>query len=183
MHDIVDFEVCCFSQTSSMAVAAATEATSIIAEVMEEKDVLTDDIPDEQPFDPKHLADIKRSKRYFRCKGFAMFNNHQRQDLSCNRRWASGHAWCIMDLKKQKIIHRFTQECQKCEGNAYPDFDEAALRRMAEWAVDTYLRRTGRLSPIQRDPFDMADLHDALSGPHDEEHCEMCRKLGHSCWK
>ena len=165
-----------------MAVSITDEASATIAEVMDEKDVLQDDIPKEQPFDPENLGEIKHSKRYFRCKGFAKFDNHQRRDHNCNRRWASGHAWCIMDLREQSIIHRFTQECQKCEGSAEPEFDRAALRRMAEWAVDTYLRRTGRLSPIQRDPFDMADLHDALNGPHDEERCEMCKQLGHSCW-
>ena len=157
----------------------AEEARATIAEVMEEKDVFQDDIPEEQPFDPENLGEIRHSKRYFRCKGFATFNSHP----NCNRRWASGHAWCIMDLRKQKIIHRFTQDCQKCEGSSEPEFDRAALRRMAEWAVDTDLRRTGRLSPIQRDPFDMADLHDALDGPHDEQRCAVCRQLGHSCWK
>ena len=162
-----------------MAVAVADGARATIAEVMEEKDVFKGDIPEEQPFDPENLGEIRHSKRYFRCKGFAMFNSHP----SCNRRWASGHAWCIMDLREQKIIHRFTQNCQKCEGLSEPEFDRAALRRMAEWAVDTHLRRTGRPSPIQRDLFDMADLHDVLDGPHDERRCAVCRQLGHSCWK
>ena len=94
-----------------------------------------------------------------------------------------------MDLKTQQIIYYFSQKCQSCEGSANPSFDEEALRRMAEWAVDTFLRRTGRL---RRDPLDLTNLDRALDlhvdvddskGPHDQARCDMCIKLGRSCLK
>ena len=166
-----------------------TMAQAVIADVMEEKGVSVAEIPDEQRFDPNHLDRIERSKRYFRCKAFARFGDHmhKNQRTTCHRHWASAHAWCIMDLKTQRIIYYFSQKCQSCEGSANPDFDEEALQRMAEWAVDTFLRRTGRL---RRDPFDLTALDRALDldlddskGPHDESRCDMCIKLGRSCWK
>ena len=88
-----------------------------------------------------------------------------------------------MDLKAQTIVHKYTQFCQKCEGESQPYFDENAIRSMAEYAVKSYLRRTRRL------PYDFSEMRSALDddkddrGPHDEGRCSMCKELGHSCWK
>lgn len=165
-------------------------AQAVIADVMENKGVSVAEIPNERNFDPKHLDRIENSKRYFRCKAFARFGDHVHMKTRltiCHRHWASAHAWCIMDLKTQQIIYYFSQKCQTCEGSANPDFDDEALQRMANWAVDAFLRRTGRL---RRDPFDLTDLYHVLNldlddskGPHDESRCDMCIKLGRSCWK
>ncbi len=141
-----------------------------IAEVMEEEDVAVADIPRETPFSP-----MSWSRRYFICKAFALFNRHD----ECSRNWGSARAWCIIDLKEQRIIHKFDQDCQSCEESVSPEYDDEAVRRMAEYAVKVFLRRSGRL----RDPydFDVADAFVATKGPHDEDRCEMCRLLGRSC--
>ena len=169
-------------------------AQAVIARVMEEKSVSVADIPNERRFLPNRLDRIERSKRYFRCKAFARFGDHvHKKDrrTTCRRHWASAHAWCIMDLKTQQIIHYFSQECQICDGSANPDFGEEAFQRMAVWAVDTFLRRTGRLKPnplkfkLTNFDFDFdfdPDLDDS-KGPHDQSRCDMCAKLGRSCWK
>ena len=182
-----------------MASCSISTEQRIIAEVMEEKNVSPDDIPVENPFVPSRPANqIDGSKRYFHVKGFARFNEHDvadddhvQEDESddddeprCTRTWPSAHAWCIMDLKEQKIVKRYPQECQRCEGSAQPEFDEEAIRRMAEYAVKSFLIRSGKL---QRDPFDFRDLRDSLDHegqqPHDEARCARCRERGQSCWK
>ena len=157
---------------------------AVITEVMEEKGVTAEEIPTEPRahFNPSSPLSVTHgSKRYFSVKAFARYRAHE----GCSRTWASAHSWAIMDLKEQCLIHKFTQDCQKCNGEVPPDFDEDSVRRMAEYAVDTYLRRCGRLSPRVRDPFDFDDLFAALDdrGPHDEGRCAMCRIKGRSCWK
>ena len=61
----------------------------------------------EQNFDPKHLDRIENSKRYFHCKAFARFGDHEHMKTQltiCHRHWASAHAWCIINLKIQQIL-------------------------------------------------------------------------------
>ncbi len=150
-----------------------------IADVMKEKCVDISEIPDETPFDLARLSAIWRtSQRFFMCRAFAKFNSHD----GCSRHWGSARAWCIIDLKRQDIIHRFKQDCQKCEEGVSPVYDEEAVRRMTEYAVETFLRRSGRVRP---DPFDFRDMEGALdgatNGPHNQERCDVCRILGHFC--
>ena len=152
----------------------------IIEEVMEAKDVTPDEIPIETPFSVSDLERVRReSKRYFHTKAFASYR------CKCNRFWKSAHSWCITDLKVQNIIHKFGQGCQDCEEDANPIFDLEAMRKMGEYAVKTYLRRTGRLAYDPRpldDWSDMGDALDLLKGPHDQDRCETCKLLGRSCW-
>ncbi len=152
-----------------------------IAEVMEEEDVTVADIPRETPFSLDQLSWIESSsRRYFSCRAFALFNRHDK----CSRNWGSARAWCIIDLKEQRIIHKFNQDCQSCEESVSPEYDDEAVRRMAEYAVKTFLLRSGRARRIPRDPYNFDDVADALvatKGPHDEDRCEKCRLLGHSC--
>ena len=161
--------------------------TEVIARIMMEKGVSPRGIPSEPETNPDDLDSVKRSKRYFRVKGFAWFKRHGKTGWSggfCSRTWPSAHAWCIMDLKGQKIVEKIGQGCQKCESMSFPEFAEESLERMAEYAVDSYLRKVGRLSPAE--PIeDMSSLSDALeeSKPHDESRCGMCKMLGRSCWK
>ena len=171
-----------------MANAEAEQAT--IQEVMEEKNIDPGGIPSERHIrDPSNPGSISGSKRYFRTKAFARFPRHRVKVPGCARTWPSAHAWSVMDLKKQRICHRYSQECQSCEGAGEPVYDEDAIRRMAEWACDEYLVRVGRRVREQR--FGMGFLLDALgvlamdesSQPHDRQRCDMCRRLGRECWK
>ena len=151
----------------------------VIAEVMDGEGVAVEEIPRETPFDINNLGMIENSsRRYFSCRAFAKFNRH----ANCSRHWGSVRAWCIIDLKEQRIIYRFDQDCQHCEESVPPEFDEESVERMADYAVKTFLRRSGRL---RRNPFDFRDLGDALDGatdgPHDQQRCGKCRRLGHSC--
>ena len=170
---------------------AATEQ-AIIRQVMAEKDIDPATVPSEDHIrDPSNLDSIKGSRRYFRTKAFARFPRHRVKVPGCGRTWPSAHAWSVMDLKEQRICHRYSQECQKCEGAGDPVYDEDAIRRMAEWACDKYLVRVGRRvrEPERKQSFGMGFLLDALLGvddssqPHDRQRCDMCRRLGRECRK
>ena len=158
--------------------------TEVIARIMEEKGVLLHRIRKEPGTDLNDLEAVKTSRRYFRVKGSAWFEEHEEPGGgTCSRSWRSAHAWCIMDLKEQEIAQTFGQECQQCEEMVYPDFDEDALERMADYATDSYLRKIRKL-PRQPKPRDMSDDDEHEdSNPHDERRCELCQMLGSSCWK
>lgn len=161
----------------------------MIDTVMRENGVTTTQIPQERGVDPTNIDSISQSKRYFKTKAFASFNAHSRSSGAgawCSRNWKSAHAWCVLDLKEQCIAHKLSQDCQSCNGHSMPDFDRESMQRMAEYAVDVYLKRVGRRQWEPRgDPFDLDDMLFALDDrpPHDEARCEMCQRLGRSCWK
>ena len=159
----------------------------VIDTVMRQNEVTPAEIPQERGVDPTNIDSISQSKRYFKTKAFASFNAHNRPSgagARCSRNWKSAHAWCVLDLKEQCIAHKLSQDCQSCNGHSFPEFDRESMQRMAEYAVDLYLKRVGRKQWEPR-PFDFDDMLFALDDrpPHDEARCEMCRKLGRSCWK
>ena len=161
---------------------AATEQ-AIIRQVMAEKDIDPATVPSEDHIrDPSNLDSIKGSRRYFRTKAFARFPRHRVKVPGCGRTWPSAHAWSVMDLKEQRICHRYSQECQKCEGAGDPVYDEDAIRRMAEWACDEYLVRVGRKSREPHFGIGTPEV-DESSQPHDNRRCDMCRRMGRDCWK
>lgn len=159
----------------------------VISRVMIVNGVTTAEIPQEHGVNPANIDSIGQSKRYFKTKAFASFGAHSRPGSGaiCSRNWKSAHAWCVLDLKKQCIAHKLSQDCKSCNGRSRPDLDAESMERMAEYAVDLYLKRVGRRPWQSRDPFDLDDLYFALDDrpPHDESRCEMCRNLGKSCWK
>ena len=161
----------------------------MIDTVMRENGVTTAEIPQERGVDPTKISSIDQSKRYFKTKAFASFSAHSQPSgagARCSRNWKSAHAWCVLDLKEQCIAHKLSQDCQTCNGQSMPEFDRESMQRMAEYAVDLYLKRVGRRQWKPReDPFDFDDMFLALDDrpPHDQARCEMCRKLGRSCWK
>ena len=150
----------------------------VISSVMDSKQVLPHEIPEESNrlVDPDDLDSINGSKRYFRARGFAEFDVHQ----GCQRKWRSAHVWVIMDLKTQRITHYYQQSCKHCECKVYPEFEEEALQRMANWAVDEYLHRSRRVrrTAIRRDPI--PDEYQC-ERPHDYDRCDMCKRLGRPC--
>jgi len=168
-----------------------TLETEVIARVMEEKGVLTRLIRREDGTDPNDLEAVKKSRRYFRVKGHADFDEHQKSGGGyCSHTWHSAHAWCVMDLKGQELVLKFGQECQDCEEMVLPEFDEDALEEMAEYAADSYLRIIGKLpqpqdiSDDENESMDASDDEFEHGGnPHDAQRCELCQRLGHSCWK
>ena len=155
------------------------DASAIIREVMAENDVDPARVRSEDPIQPSNLDRIRRSRRYFLTKGFANFPRHEG---FCGRTWTSAHAWCVIDLKKQRIYHRYSQECQNCEGEGKPVYDEPAIRQMAEWVCKRYLIRVGLLDDEEEPPSD-EDAPTKSSQPHDTARCEMCRLLGGECWQ
>ena len=161
--------------------ASLSEPDPVIEAVMSEKGVSVEEIPTETAFVRSNLSHIRRnSHRYFHTKAFGSYK------CGCNRSWKSAHSWCMTDLKKQRFFENFEQDCQVCESGVEPFFDLEAKRRMAEYAVDTYLRRTGRVKHHRSaDTFDLRDLLGELpdsTGPHDQARCEACKVLGTSCW-
>ena len=83
----------------------------VISEVMENEGLRPEDIPREHGVNPASLQQIKGSRRYFRCKAFASFDEHvdnsDQDDDPCYHSWKSAHAWCVLDLKKQRIAHHW----------------------------------------------------------------------------
>jgi len=165
--------------------------TEVIAKVMEEKGVLTHFIRREARTDPGDLEAVKKSRRYFRVKGHANFEEHQKSGGGyCSHTWHSAHAWCVMDLKGQELVLTFGQECKQCEEMVHPEFNKDALEEMAEYAVNSYLRIIGKLpqpqykSDYENKSLDVSDDKFEYGGnPHDEQRCKLCQRLGHSCWK
>ena len=154
----------------------------VISKVMKLQNVDPKDIPEDLHVNPSNVQQVRKSDRYFRCKAFASFNTHV--DPSGNghtKSWKSAHAWCTIDLRRQCIAYRWVQECNKCEGESKPWFNEQALERMAEYAVKLYLINIGRIK--KRKNVDDSDDNPQIGPPHDEARCDMCKQLGRSCWK
>ena len=155
----------------------------MIIEIMAENGITPESVPAELDIVTfSNPGNITGSKRYFNTKGFALFQPHG----SCSRKWGSAHSWSVMDLKKQQFRHHFGQGCQKCDGTVQPEYDEQAIRRMAEWACKEHLIRMGLQERQPR--FNEQDLLDGLvddtsAGPHDQGRCGMCKQLGRACWK
>ena len=97
-----------------------------------------DDIPGERKFHSPQAT--QGSKRYFDVKGFAWFTCPKD-----GRRWASAHSWGIIDLKKQNICHDYSQDCNKCENEASPEFTEESIERMVRYDVRKHLIKTGEI--------------------------------------
>lgn len=164
----------------------------IIKEVMKEYRVNPMDVPDDMiPFTvpslrTKYLNKLQRnSKRYFCGHSPGTFAEHGRPSGDvCERTWQSGHTWCVLDLKEQAIIYRFTQKCwnRKCikeKVHVKPSFDDHGIRNMAEWAVEKYLIRCGLR---KKDPPQKEVPKKSSKGPHGQASCQMCRLKRRKCW-
>ena len=153
----------------------------IISAEMNKNGINPSDVPNDFWIDITKIKEVDKSKRYFRCWGFASFDKHKSPTKSnCKRTWKSQRAWCVLDLKEQCIAHRLYQECQNCNEESFPWFDAAAIKRMAEYAVKRYLISVGKR---KRDKRDTDDKNPQFGPPHIEAKCEVCKQLGHSCLK
>lgn len=160
------------------------DTDAIIKEVMEEKGISPQDIPEEQPFQLRRFVNnLKRkkkwSRRYFNGRAKGEFKC---QEGTCDRCWSSPHSWCILDLKEQKIIMKFEQMCfkgRKKHKKANPDYkgelptytNEESVTRMVEWAVDLFKDEGARQAkndyvPTNRHPWFL---------------CAMCQLLRRPC--
>ena len=105
----------------------------VINAVMVENGVTTSEIPEEARVDPTKLETISQSRRYFKTKAFASFSGvHAKQSSLglCSRSWKSAHAWCVLDIKKQRVAHKLSQDCQACNGR--PEMRQLKYRYMAK---------------------------------------------------
>ena len=152
---------------------SAAAIMKIIQDAMAEKNVIGGGIPKERPFTSPTGA--QRSKRYLEVKGFAWFSCPKK-----HHRWPSAQAWCYVDLKNQSICYRDAQKCKKCNSKAMPQFSEGSIERMAEFVVRKFLIKTKMLRPVFHPRSD--DLEETQGGPHDEQRCGKCKRLGRSCW-
>lgn len=177
---------------------------AILKKYMKENHVDPDEIPTEAPFDvDKFIENLKEkknwSKRYFRGCAYGQFKC---DNTLCGNSWSSPHAWCILDLKEQRVEMKFTQKCsfkthkhmkqlglQDEASPLEPDDEEAvvepcyedaeSVRHMVEWAVNLYLYITKRK---EREPT----YHSSNYRPtpeHKEDLCEMCQRLGRLCFE
>ena len=142
----------------------------IISEEMKKEGITTTDIPDEifSIDDPK----IRKSLRYFDKHGVGQFHCPKGDND-----WTSVFSWCFIDLKEQKINYRYYEECQNCDCKANPKFSKEIIEKMARLAVITFLERTGRRERPER----TGDYSGHGGGPHKEERCEKCIRLGYRC--
>ena len=141
---------------------------------MDEYNVIKRKVPYEQPFQ-WYQDDYRESKRYCLVKGFAWFNY-----CDCENGWSSAHAWCVIDLKMQKVCRRYKQECKKCEIEVRPIFTQEAIEKMVTYAVRVYLIKIGAMKPKHRPS---TETDETIRGRHDQRRCEMCKIRGRSCWK
>ena len=157
---------------------------TIISRAMKDERIHPDDIPEDLDVDPSDVQQVLKSNRYFTCKAFASFNTHNDPSgRGHTKSWKSAHAWCTIDLKGQRIAHRWIQKCNKCEGESEPWFDEQALENMAKRAVKLYLINIGRIKKRKKGDDDDDDDNPQIGPPHEETRCAMCQQLGRSCWK
>ena len=108
-------------------------------------------------------------------KGFAWFNCPRR-----HHNWPSVHAWCVIDLYNQSITSPYEQDCKKCNSSAYPKFKPDMIRKMVLYVVNCYLVKIGKRQYVSSTDIEKPGNQ---KGPHDEERCGKCRRLGRSCWK
>ena len=102
----------------------------VISEEMNKEGVLQMDVPEDPHINPSDVQQVKKNsegRRYYRCKGFAHFdevqdvdepdqpNQPEQPDQACEHTWKSAHAWCV---KKQRIAYHWCQECNQCEGES-----------------------------------------------------------------
>jgi len=165
---------------------SAADIRSIIKDEMRKQNVSAEDIRKETEVEVAFIGpDHHRgSKRYFEAEGFAWFNCFKVAKHNRVKRWASAHAWCFIDLKELQICYRYKQECNKCNlaADKGPEFTRYALNKMARYAVRGFLIRTGRIQVKRKSPVEDKD-EESGDGPHDEERCEKCRRMGRPCWK
>ena len=143
---------------------------------MEANNVRAENIPTEQCVSPTD-EDLRGSQRYYDKPVFAWFICPKK-----HRYWGSARAWCVIDLKEQTICYRYKQGCKKCDSNAYPEFPERVIRKVAEFAVKWFLILTGKLE-CEPPNTDTVTGKRRGKGPHDEQRCDKCLKLGRCCWK
>ena len=172
------------------------KARLLIQEVMEREGITPDDVPQEGPFNKERfIEDLKSkcwSKRYFRGRAYGEFKCNKEL---CNNEWNSPHASCVLDLKDQKMVVKFKQECalkldhvnmeqldlqdraeavdkEDMEGVVEPFFCDESLKKMVEWAVDLFLQLTGRKERKQPNNGD----NYRSTPPHRDDLCELCIK-------
>ena len=149
----------------------------IIRDALDEYDISARRIPYEyQPFRTPH--DAQRSRRYLEVRGFAWFSCPQK-----HHRWASANAWCFIDLKKQAICYSYKQSCKKCESKVKPVFLDDSVEKMADIVAVRYLKMIGKWDDSYDDSDEGSDYDEEprRAGPHDEERCGKCQRLGYRC--
>ena len=155
------------------------KVTKTIKKVMEEKGVQAYRMPPEPHTFPPNID--KKSKRYFETKGLGWFCCPQQ-----HHRWSSAHSWCYIDLKKQRICYRDEQKCRKndCEMPVSPEFSEAEIEKMAEYAVSQFFMRLGRKKGRRGGGWRgwAETFTGANDKPHDQKRCGRCKRLGRKCW-
>ena len=138
------------------------EIKAIILEIMEENDLVPGEIPAE-------LAERTT-------KGSASFECPIK-----GKKWPSAHASCKIHLKELRISKRYTQDCKECDQSASPKYSREGVKFIVKNAVRQCLKAMERWDSDEESSNDVDTA--ARRGPHDEERCERCRELGHSCWQ
>lgn len=135
---VIDEEASARTRSAYIPEITCAGIMSIIQDSMEDEGITREDIPEEKKFTSP--AKAKHSKRYFEVKGFAWFSCPRRDN-----RWPSVNSRCIIDLKRQTICYRYSQDCRKCESSADPEFPVESIEKMAEFAVRQCRIKTGYL--------------------------------------
>lgn len=188
---------------------AEVNVRDIIVEVMEEKGASPDEVAEEGPFDlEEFIKTIKKknkekwSERYFRGRAKGQFKCNNELCERKNKGWSSIYAWCILDLKDQKVKIKIGQKCTKCQEKrrelgletssetseedededdqewikqSYKD--EESVRHMVEWAVNLHLYLVGKQDrePIYHKPSYRK------TPEHKSRSCKMCKLMGVPC--
>ena len=88
---------------------------AIIKEVMKNEKLYPREIVEEPPFNVetfiKAIKSPKKedwSRRYFHGHAYGQFKC---DNNLCTNPWSSAYAWCVLDLKEQKVEMKFKQQC------------------------------------------------------------------------
>eukprot|EP00118_Oscarella_pearsei_P027130 m.310805 g.310805 ORF g.310805 m.310805 type:complete len:145 (+) comp55067_c0_seq1:54-488(+) len=134
--------------------------------------------------DPSILRGLERA-RFNREKAqtTTFFRRNRRQTVKgygsytckCSHNWSSYSSWITIDIIRAEVVKKFKQNCQQCECEVKPSFEEKELTRMAEFAIRRMRKKDG--SSVQKEKIP----EEQLKAPHDSTRCEKCKKKGRPC--
>ena len=78
----------------------------------------------------------------------------------------------------RRTAYRYWQRCNKCGTEAKPKFCENVIRKIAQCAVESYLKRTGIIQ-IKETIGVVGEME--TKGKHELDNCEKCLMSGKPC--
>ena len=104
---------------------------------MKEKGVDPSKIPADESIHVFNYGRFQQNERYYYTRSYASFSC---PNTGCTQSWGKSCSWCVLDLREQRVAHKYAQECRICKSKAKPMYSKDDMTKMAEYAVNRYLR-------------------------------------------